>query len=323
MSATDRLSVILAGGGEIGVAMAAVFADAGARVCLCDPDERIRAGARERLRAFQSEMEEAGLAAGRAGAPVEVVASVEAMPGDADLAVEAGPEQLEAKRGLFASLRARVGHDTPIVTTSSAITVSQILESPQARRNCLVAHPANPPTLIRIVECVPAPETAPAVVDRVTDLLTRSGFSTVRLTREVEGFALNRLQSALLREAYRLVEAGIIDVAGADRLVSEGLGPRWALSGPFETAELNTPGGLVAHARRMGPAYARIGQENGEKGLPWPQELVAEVARQRREILAEDDLPTRVAWRRRALARLLKARRAAIALWPNGGRTNG
>ena len=52
------------------------------------------------------------------------------------------------------------------------------------------------------------------------------GFAPIRIRREVEGFAMNRLQSALLREAYRLVDAGIVDVEGADRLVSEALGPR-------------------------------------------------------------------------------------------------
>jgi 3-hydroxyacyl-CoA dehydrogenase len=323
MSEADYLSVIVAGGGEIGLAMAAVFSDAGASVWLSDPDAGVRSGAQDRLRAFQTEMEEAGLAAGRSTGSVDVVASLEAAPKDVDLAVEAGPERLDAKRALFASLRAHIGNDTPIATTSSAITVSHIVEDPQERRNCLVAHPANPPTLIRIVECVPAPETDPVVVEKVTEMLTRSGFSAVRLSREVEGFALNRLQSALLREAYRLVEAGVVDVEGADRLVSEGLGPRWALSGPFETAELNTPGGIAAHARRMGPAYARIGQENGEKGLPWPEDLVAEVSRQRRAVLTESDLPARVRWRRRALARLLVARRAAIALWQHGGRNDG
>jgi hypothetical protein len=86
-----------------------------------------------------------------------------------------------------------------------------------------------------------------------------------------------------------------------------GLGPRWALSGPFETAELNTPGGIAAHAARMGPAYKRIGEGRGET-VDWRADLVARVSTERRTILAEADIPARVAWRARAVARLIAAR---------------
>ncbi len=311
-------TIAILGAGEIGAALAAVFADAGATVWIADPDTAARAGLDSRLTAFREEMAEAGLAQDLPGGQVRAVPGADALPQAIDMAIEAGPEDVAIKRGLFAALRRRLGPDTAIVTTSSAITISTILEDPADRRACIAVHPANPPTLIRVVECVPAPETDPKVVHHVSALFEAAGFTPVLLGREVEGFALNRLQSALLREAYRLVEAGVVDVAGADRLVSDGLGPRWALSGPFETADLNTPGGIAAHVRRMGPAYARIGMENGERGLPWSEALVAEVVAQRRAALPEEDRHGRVLWRRRALARILKARHRALALWQDG-----
>ena len=302
---SETVWITVLGGGPIGLGMAAVFADAGASVHVVEPDASARAAAPDLLRAYQSEIQVAGLQKGRSKEGVRLFETLNETRDQAKLVIEAGPENLELKRQLFSNVRAHFGQVVPIATTSSAMTVSQILENPNERRAAIVAHPANPPILIRIVECVPTSQTDPAVVETITDLLAWAGFSPVCVHREVEGFALNRLQSALLREAYRLVEAGVVDVAGVDRLVSEGLGPRWALSGPFETADLNTAGGIAAHAQRMGPAYARIGEENGERGLPWSKELVDSVVAQRHAALPPDHRDRRVAWRRQALAQLI------------------
>jgi 3-hydroxyacyl-CoA dehydrogenase len=127
--------------------------------------------------------------------------------------------------------------------------------------------------------------------------------------REIEGFIFNRLQGALLREAYCLVRDGVASVDVVDRVVRDGPGRRWAFSGPFETADLNTRGGIEAHARRLGPAYARMGAERGQDD-PWTDELVAQVVRERRARLPLAEWDDRVAWRDRALAALEQARRA-------------
>jgi 3-hydroxyacyl-CoA dehydrogenase len=248
-------------------------------------------------------------------ARVAVVPALTAAPPGPDLILEAGPEKLTVKQAIFADARAWAGPEPVLATTSSALTISEIVPDPADRRHCLVAHCANPPTIVRVVECVPAPETAPETVDRAVALLTDCGFLPVRVHREIPGFVFNRLQSALLREAYRLVRAGVVDAVGLDTLVAEGLGPRWALSGPFETAELNTPGGIKAHAARMGPAYRAIGEANGERDADWPDALVDTVDRQRRAVLPADRLPARVDWRRRSLARLMAARRDLMADW--------
>ena len=187
-------------------------------------------------------------------------------------------------------------------------------ESAQAR--CLVAHPANPPSLIRVIELVPAPGTLPRTLDAAERVLRAIGFDPVRLGAEIPAFVFNRLQSALLREAYRLVDEGVVDVDGLDRLVRDGLGPRWALSGPFETADLNTAGGVRGHAERMGPAYAAIGEARGERGARWSEPLVARVEAERRAILPEEALPARRAWREGALADLLAARARILSAAP-------
>ena len=118
---------------------------------------------------------------------------------------------------------------------------------------------------------------------------------------------MNRLQGAVLREAYRLVDEGVAGANDIDHVMRLSLGPRWALSGPFETAELNTPGGITAHAARLGPAYKRMGEARGET-VDWPPELVAKVERDRRAVLPAPDIPARVQWRTRAVAKLVAAR---------------
>ena len=143
----------------------------------------------------------------------------------------------------------------------------------------------------------------------------------MRVLREVEGFVFNRLQGALLREAYCLVRDGVASVEFVDRVVREGLGRRWAHIGPFETADLNTRGGITAHADRMGPSYARMGAERGQHDS-WTPELVARVEVERRAVLPAEAWEARVAWRDRALMRALAAEerfKASEQQEPEGG----
>jgi 3-hydroxyacyl-CoA dehydrogenase len=113
----------------------------------------------------------------------------------------------------------------------------------------------------------------------------------------------------LLREAYCLVRDGVVSVEEVDRVVRDGLGLRWSVIGPFETADLNTRGGIASHAEKMGPAYARMGAQRGQND-PWTPDLVAKVTAQRRALLPLERWEERVAWRDRALMALIRDRKA-------------
>jgi 3-hydroxyacyl-CoA dehydrogenase len=289
------VKVAIAGAGSIGVAWAVVFARAGHEVALYEPDDARRQAAPREIAARL-----AGLGATpRDTAPrrdVALHADLRAAVSGADYVQECAPEDLALKRDLFARLD-ELTADIPLASSSSALTASDF--APGMSR-ALVAHPANPPHILRIVELVPAPFTDPAVVDRVEALMRAAGMSPVRLKREIEGFVYNRLQGALLREAYCLVRDGVADVDDVDRVVREGLGRRWAVIGPFETADLNTRGGIEAHARKLGPAYERMGAERGQHD-PWTPELVAHVTAERRKRLPLEHWEERVAWRDRVM----------------------
>ncbi len=300
-------NIVLLGAGSIGLSFAAAFGDAGQAVTLVEPDDARRDAAAAGIDAQLSAIERAGLRR-HAGGTVTVVADGGDRLAAADLVVECGPENLAIKQDIFRGLLAQAGQQTVLATASSAIPMSRIVADEAEQRRCLVAHPVNPPSVLRLIEIAPAPGTSAEIVGKASDCFSEAGFEAVALSREIEGFVLNRLQGAVLREAYRLVEDGIVDVAGVEAVMRLGLGPRWALSGPFETVELNTPGGIRAHAARMGPAYRAMGEERGETNAVWSEALVTKVHEQRRTVLPLDALPERAAWRVRAVAELVAFR---------------
>jgi 3-hydroxyacyl-CoA dehydrogenase len=153
------------------------------------------------------------------------------------------------------------------------------------------------------VELIPAPWTDEEVVLRTQALMTALGQEPIRTTREVPGFVLNRLQGALLNEAFKLVQDGIVSVEDVDKTIREGLGLRWAFMGPFETIDLNAPGGVADYIHRYGPMYYEMAQTQS-KPREWDEESTSRIERQRRLLLPEDRLQARQAWRDRRLMAL-------------------
>ena len=317
----SSLKISVLGAGSIGVSLSAVFADCGASVTLAEPDAARRESVAAGVELQNEAMSIAGLRH-NAGGTIKLVAQAGDDLASADMVIECGPERLAVKHAIFAELLSSTPQETPLATASSAIAISQIVPDRAQQRRCLVAHPVNPPSVLRVMELVPAPGTDPALLATTAQLVGNLGFHPVTLGHEIEGFVLNRLQGAVLREAYRLVEEGVTNVMGVETIMRMGLGPRWALSGPFETAELNTPGGIRAHAARMGPAYQRMGEARGET-VDWNDKLVATVAEQCRCLLPADAIPARVSWRSRALAELVSKRDDLMTLAPTDGSDNG
>ncbi len=315
MSAGVR-PVVVIGAGPIGVAFAAAFVAAGRDVVIVEPEATARSAVANAVAHHDAMLRRAGHPVARTPGYLRVVETLSRERpefSEAALAVECGPERAAVKSGIFAELLAALPEDAVLATASSSLPISEIVSDPAEQRRCLVAHPGNPPSLIRVVEIVPGPHTEDGTVRASVEAFRQAAFVPVVLRREVPAFVFNRLQSALLREAYRLVAEDVIDVDGLDRLVRDGLGPRWALGGPFETADLNTAGGVRGHAERLGPTYAAIGAARGETEPAWSVELVDTVEAQRRAVLPEADLPARRVWREHALADLLAARGRILA----------
>ena len=296
-------AVTVLGAGSIGVSFAILFACKGFDVTVYDPfDEalpRAAADLRERLKQLA---DFGGTDPVDAEARVRFTADLDAALAEAEFVQECAPERVDLKQELLQRAAARTPPGVPLASSSSAIVPSRLAEGLDAvvAERILVGHPGNPPYLLPVVEVVPSPFTAEAITERATDVYRAAGLRPVLVRREVEGFLFNRLQGALLREAYCLVRDGVASVDDIDEVVRSGLGRRWGVIGPFETVDLNTRGGIESHAAKMGPAYERMGAERGQSD-PWTPELVADVTAQRRALLDLDDWDERVRWRDRQL----------------------
>ena len=303
-------SVAIVGAGSIGVSWAITFIISGFFVRLHDISKKRLAVAREEITERLADLKFYSLVD---EPPEQVLArlstetNLEAAVSGAEHIQECIPEILTQKREIFSKLANVAPRNVIIASSSSFMPASKFANNVKHYERCLVIHPGNPPYLLRIVEIVPASFTSQSTINQSTALMERLGLEAVIVRKEVDGFVFNRLQGALLNEAYALVEDGVASSDEIDAVVRDGLGLRWSVIGPFETVDLNTRGGISAHAQKMGPAYKRIAASRGIN-LSWPEQLVSKVTSERRANLPLEQWPERVRWRDRMLMGLVAAR---------------
>jgi 3-hydroxybutyryl-CoA dehydrogenase len=208
----------------MGAAIAGIWAAAGSDVCVTtshrtDPGEALR-------RVGCEGVTWAGSAA-------------EAADG-ASVVIEALPEVLKLKQHQL-SVAQGVAPQALLMTNTSSLRIRDIAHALEHPEQLVGAHFFNPPNLIRLVEVVDAESSSGGAIAAAETELRRIGQKPIRVKRDSPGFIINRLQFALLREAVALVQQGIADPEDVDRVVSEGLGPRWAGAGPFATVALGGP----------------------------------------------------------------------------------
>jgi L-gulonate 3-dehydrogenase len=300
----DRVTLI--GAGLIGQAWAIVFARAGREVTLYDADETVLGRAREQIAARLEDLvhfdliEAARPVLDRIGTEPRLEAALEG----AAHVQESAPEKVDVKRALYGDLDRMAAKDTVLASSTSGIPASAFTEHLDGRARCLVAHPINPPYLVPLVELCPAPWTDQAVVDRTHELMRSVGQAPIRMRREVPGFVANRMQAALIGAALRMVADDVAAADDIDIAIRDGIGLRWSFMGPFETIDLNAPGGIRDYLQRYGPLYQSIEAEHG--ALDWTAPALLEaVERGRRQRLAGDRLNERSAWRDRRLMALV------------------
>jgi len=221
--------VAVIGAGTMGAGIARVFADGGASVRLMARRETSLAAAQQRL----------------GTGPVRLTTSLDEALRGADLVVETIVEEAEPKREVLARAEKLAGPDAILTTNTSSLPLSALADALDRPERFAGLHFLNPPELVELVEVVGAERTASEVLDALVDWMEELGKAPIVVRRDVPGFVVNRLQYALLREAYALVDGGVCSFADSDRAVSHGLGARWAAIGPFETMDL---AGLDVHA---------------------------------------------------------------------------
>ena len=220
------------------------------------------------------------------------------------------PDFLRKEGALEAVIAARPDVFNLLASSTSAILPSKFTETLSGRSRCLVVHPINPPYLIPAAEVVPAPWTDRAVVERTAALLRGAGHAPIVMRREIDGFVMNRMQGALLEEAFRLVAEGYASVEDIDIGIREGLALRWSFMGPFETIDLNAPAGVRDYAQRYQSMYADI-FPTVQWRADWTGPVIETVEAERRAALPASRLGERQAWRDRRLMALAAHKRLA------------
>lgn len=266
--------IAIIGTGLIGQGWAAVFAQSGFDVALYDVSQEAAERASRAMETRIADLVEFDLVPA-CDAPeilqrIKVAPSLEEALDGAIYVQENGPEKRAVKQEITQTLDANAATDVPIASSTSGIAASRYCEHIPGRHRCLVVHPINPRHLIPAVEIVPTPWTDTTVVKAVNELMIECRRETIVLNKEIDGFVVNRLQGALLEEAFRLIGGGIVSAEDLDKAICDGLGLRWSFMGPMQTIHLNAPGGVADYVERYGEMYRGFGIGSYE-AIDWQQ----------------------------------------------------
>lgn len=177
---------------------------------------------------------------------------------DADIVYECVFENQDVKRDVLQKIDEHISDSTVFMSSTSCIMPSVLSGKLKNKENFLVAHPVNPPFYLRLVEIVPAPWTKPSAVEKVKQLMQFVGQKPICLQKEVDGFALNRVQYAVINSSWNLVKDGVLSPEDVDKVMLYGLGPRYAAIGPFQTMQTNAPGGIKDYMERYEEGMRRV-----------------------------------------------------------------
>jgi 3-hydroxyacyl-CoA dehydrogenase len=244
---SDVKRVAVVATGVIGASWAAYFLARGLDVEATDPSPGAEARLREAVAQHWPTMERFGLATGASVDRLRFHARLEDAVADADFVQENGPERIDIKTELFRRMDAAAPAQTILASSSSGLAISGVQSECRHPGRVVLGHPFNPPHLIPLVEVVGGEHTSADAIDRAMAFYAAIGKRPIHVKREVKGHIANRLQAALWREAFHLVEQGVASVADIDTAIAHGPGLRWALMGPFMNLHLSGGAGGIAH----------------------------------------------------------------------------
>lgn len=306
------MRVAIIGIGAIGRAWAISFLRAGHDVRVWNKTPERVDEARKLIEAVLPDLATHDLLDGRE--PADMMRAMTACPTlaealeGADYVQENTAETVDVKREVFAELDRLAPPGAILASSTSGIVPSSFTDHLAGRERCVVVHPLNPPYLIPAVDIVPAPWTAPETVERAAAFMRACGQTPIIMKHEDPGFVTIRLQGMMYHECWRMVKSGLASPEDVDTAIREGLGLRWSFIGPFETADLNAPGGIRDFVGRFGRDLRAIYPDDGP--VDWSGELMDTVEAHRRERLPLGELRARQQWRDRRLLALAAHKRA-------------
>jgi carnitine 3-dehydrogenase len=249
---TLRVAVI--GCGVIGTGWIARFVENGVSVIVYDPapqaEENTANVLENSMRAYAKLLEPPLPARG----DVRFVSSVAEAVANAELIVEAVPEDPALKKSTYSTIEESASDKAIIASSTSGILPSILQEEMTHPERLLVAHPFNPVYLLPLVELVGGTRTDPATINTASEIFTSIGMRPLHIKKEIEAFVADRLMEAVWRESLWLVKDGIATTEEIDDAIRYGFGLRWAQMGLFETFRLaGGPAGMRHFLAQFGP----------------------------------------------------------------------
>ena len=248
-------NVCVIGAGVIGASWAALFLAHGLRVVINDPQPDIEATVKAFLNKVAPTLRELGLPHEGLEKNLSFEADLERAVTGVDLVQENGPERTQWKQELWARIEKVVPPHALLLSSSSARPATLQGALMQNPSRLLVGHPFNPPHLIPLVEVVPGEKTEPQAIEDAMAFYTALGKVARVLRKEIGGFVANRLQRAIFRESCYLVKEGVCTIEELDDIVTNSIGLRWAVNGPFSSFYMGGgPTGFRGYFKQFGPA---------------------------------------------------------------------
>ena len=239
--------VAVVGTGVIGASWAAYFLARGLEVSATDPMPDAEVKLRAAVARHWPSLELLGLAPGASPEHLRFSASLEEALEGADFVQENGPEREDLKIDLFRRMDAALPAHVVLASSSSGLLMSKVQAACRHPGRVVLGHPFNPPHLIPLVEAIGGAQTAPEAVQAALDFYTAIGKKAIHVRKEVKGHIANRLQAALWREAFHLVEQGVASTEDIDTAIAYGPGLRWALMGPYLNLHMSGGEGGIGH----------------------------------------------------------------------------
>jgi carnitine 3-dehydrogenase len=248
-------SVAVAGAGVIGSSWAALFAAHGLHTIVYDPvaeaEPRLRQVVKDAVITMQKLDRFKSIASCTdVQSMISFTTDLTAAVQDADVIQENGPENIQVKLKTLSMIEGVMKPDALILSSTSGLPPSKMQEAMKRYAgNFLIGHPFNPPHLLPLVEVVGGQQTFQTSIQRAMAFYRMLGKQPIQIRKELPGHVANRLQSALFREIFYLLQEDVVDVGDIDVAMEYGPGLRWGVMGPSLLMHLGGgPGGARGYA---------------------------------------------------------------------------